>query len=903
MGVERTPGMPLVAGYKKDLVVASRPNPNAVQFYGMYHVTKRTDGTMVGSPIQAENGHGNPVNGHNGDPLYVDYSHGVRLVAGTMLVDRNEMTAAEVLAHPVYAWALSKEGPIASPRVPEHPQPPSKKSTAESEDEAYDEGPDDAAIDALLAVPPFTAGNRAFVGTPLTPARSKAAMRRNAANHPGQSGVDPARILTALQQYVDVSAVDAALAAYNTRNPQAPVDLGTKPIDAAFVEAIHQFQLKCYRDTRQHDGIAGTAVLDSLGFWPRTGMRASAQTNQWARERVRSNAKNIAGALAQTTDLTSGLRSSDWWDSFVSPCFLGWGLTRPIHVYFARKLRTAERWLLSQPRFTGSTPSELARVLAIDEEHVGGRDSEGSVSMHTLGLAIDIKYVGNPHVGDYRDKPNGAQFFTDVIKRAAARISGRTLTEDRFPQYLNTLGTDTARTTGDIYDELRQRDHDLRTYLALAEARKDLAVLRKEGVFVGRQARDPLNGFLNHDRDLVIALRDHACLVWGAVDLGSGASGDIMHFDCRLDDLGRAVFCGTIGTFNDKHPCWRRSTAPCARASERAGTTATPSREAFESAREDSAAVLEDDAGVEPPPLLKNPNASDPPGQTLYVNIALGDDTRCKTRDKNDRQKCLEYERFVIRPMTGIFIPEAYSPQPTVDLILYLHGFKTDVPGSDALIAEYWDKKYPEFGVREEIHDSGMNVILVAPTLALQAEAGDLVRGHGLDAYLDKVLAALKAYGPFKNQTPTLGNLILAAHSGAGVYMRLLATSTNHAAGAVRECWGFDSLYNSSDVAPWRRWAKGDPQTRRLYSYYRGGLPKDNSQSLEKDPSSGRIDKLSNIAAIPSQEPNHFKLVRLYLRERLQGTTFLRSTAARRAGTAGDKTTNSRSGSEEQEAP
>ena len=35
-----------------------------------------------------------------------------------------------------------------------------------------------------------------------------------------------------------------------------------------------------------------------------------------------------------------------------------------------------------------------------------------------------------------------------------------------------------------------------------------------------------------------MALRDHACLVWGAVDLGPGSSGDIMHFDCRLDDLG-----------------------------------------------------------------------------------------------------------------------------------------------------------------------------------------------------------------------------------------------------------------------------------------------------------------------------------------------------------------------------
>jgi hypothetical protein len=876
MGVERAPGMPLVAGYKKDLVIASHPNPRAVQFYGMYHVTTRAGGTVVGTPIQAENGPGTPVNGHNGDPLYVDYSHGVRLVAGTMLVDHSEMTAAEVLAHPVYSWALSKEGPIASPRVPDHPQPAPKESFEAAEDDGAA-----PAIDPLLAVPPFTAGKRAFAGTPLTPARSKAAIRRNAANHPGQSGVDPASLLKALQRYVDLPAVDAALAAYNARNPQAPIDPGTRPVDAAFVEAIHQFQVKCYRDTRQHDGIAGAAVLDSLGFWPRTGMRASAQTNDWAKERVRSNRQSIADALSQASDLTSGLSASNWWDSFVSPCFLGWGFARPIHVYFARKLRKAELWLLSQPRFAGSTPSDLARLLEIDEEHVGGRDNTASVSMHTLGLATDIKYVGNPHVGDYRDKPNGAQFFTDVIKRAAARISGVTLTEDRFPQYLHKLGTDTAKTTGDIYDELRRRDQDLRTYLALADAKKDLAELRKEGVFVGRQARDPLNGFLNHDRDLVIALRDHACLVWGAVDLGAGASGDIMHFDCRLDDVGRAVFCGTIGSFNDRHPCWRRSDPPCGRGSARAARAASPSREAFESAHEDAAAFVEDDAGAAAPPVMKNPNASDPPGQTIYVEIPLGRDSRCKTRDKTDRSKCAESESFALRPMTGIFIPDGYVPQPAVDIILYLHGHKTDVPGSDALIAEYWDRKYPVFGLREEINDSHMNVILVAPTLALKSEAGDLVRGHGLDTYLGKVLAALKAYGPYQTQSPVLGNLVLAAHSGGGVYMRLLATSRNSTAAAVRECWGFDSLYNSSDVEPWRRWAKGDPQARRLYSYYRGGWPKDNSEALERDPSTGRTDKLPNITTIPSREPDHFKLVRLYLRERLQGTTFLHSTAVK----------------------
>ena len=110
------------------------------------------------------------------------------------------------------------------------------------------------------------------------------------------------------------------------------------------------------------------------------------------------------------------------------------------------------------------------------------------------------------------------------------------LTEEKFPEYLYKLGTDPTKTTGQIYDELRERDQDLRKYLALAEASKDLETLKKGGVFVGRQPRDPLKGFLNLDRDLVIALRDHACLIWGAVDMGSNSSGDVMHFDCRLDD-------------------------------------------------------------------------------------------------------------------------------------------------------------------------------------------------------------------------------------------------------------------------------------------------------------------------------------------------------------------------------
>jgi GH24 family phage-related lysozyme (muramidase) len=53
-------------------------------------------------------------------------------------------------------------------------------------------------------------------------------------------------------------------------------------------------------------------------------------------------------------------------------------------------------------------------------------------------------------------------------------------------------------------------------------------------------AGDPATGFLNFDKDFVLALTD-AGLSWGAIDMG-GASGDIMHFDCRLDGKGKQAY-------------------------------------------------------------------------------------------------------------------------------------------------------------------------------------------------------------------------------------------------------------------------------------------------------------------------------------------------------------------------
>jgi hypothetical protein len=813
---------------------------------------------------------------------------------------------AEDFLHPIF----SQEEQYADESVPddaqEFPSGDDEELEGDWSDVEYDLPTTSFPItpDSLLAVPKFLPAKRATLGKLLTPAESMAAIRWNAEKHPIKSGVDPASILAVLEGYVDLSAINDAIANYNSQNSVAPIKLGAKPVDAVFAEAIHQFQIKCYRDSKQHDGFAGPSVLDSLGFWPRRGLISLAQTNKWAKEQVKSRRKGIETALSVTTDLTKDLTYSNWWNSFVNPCFLGWGFARPVHVYFVRKLRMAELWLLSQSRFAGKTPMELAALFEINEKHVGGRRESGSKSIHTLGLGIDIKYGGNPHIGDYRDKPIGAKRFSEVMRRAVAKISGQPLPEEKFPEYLNKLGTDTSRTTGQIYDDLVQRDQDLRRYLALPEASADLTAL-KIGVFKGRIERDPRKGFLNLDRDLVIALRDHACLIWGAVDLGTRASGDIMHFDSRLDDLGRAVYCGTGGWFNDKHPCWR---SPCPEASPRSGKVVkevlhaecedeyesepdglseNQSLERFAEERDELTGEFQDFSigteeveeellEAEAPPLLKNPAKSDPPGQTLYVEIKLGKDSRCaKWVEENKKKKCVQYTTFMIRPMTGIFIPENYSPQKAVDLVLYLHGNKTQIPGSDALIAEYWDgQKYPVFALREEINASRKNVILVAPTLALKSEAGDLVRRNGLDNYLNKVLEALTTYGPYKGQPLTIGNLILAAHSGGGIYMRKLATSGNQAAGKIRECWGFDSLYNSSDVGPWRLWAKEYPKTRFLYSYYRHGLPRTNSENLQKDLRGG-IQKLPNVFPIPSQEKDHFKLVRPYFRERLQGAAFL----------------------------
>jgi hypothetical protein len=205
-----------------------------------------------------------------------------------------------------------------------------------------------------------------------------------------------------------------------------------------------------------------------------------------------------------------------------------------------------------------------------------------------------------------------------------------------------------------------------------------------------------------------------------------------------------------------------------------------------------------------------------PPTSTLYVFLPLGGEAPA-------------------RPMTGIFIPQNFRIEPQIDIILYLHGHHRGGAWPTTLtIDQYWDRtRHPYFDFREGLNATRKNAILVAPTLGPRSESGKLIQRGGFDSYMDGVLTALSQFGPYRvnSQRPTVRSVILACHSGGGWPMRRLATSPSRYEAIIKECWGFDCLYNSGDEDAWASWAKAHPSSR-LYIHYGSGGTAGKSEAL-----------------------------------------------------------------------
>jgi hypothetical protein len=97
-------------------------------------------------------------------------------------------------------------------------------------------------------------------------------------------------------------------------------------------------------------------------------------------------------------------------------------------------------------------------------------------------------------------------------------------------------------------------------------------------------------------------------------------------------------------------------------------------------------------------------------------------------------------------------------------------------------------------------------------------------------------LEALKSCGAWSS-APSLGRLILAAHSGGGHPLYTIAAANGELADHLVEVWMLDALYGQ--VAGWARYLGAQPQLVARFTYYG---TRDNCQTLAKSARGPHVD-------------------------------------------------------------
>jgi hypothetical protein len=258
------------------------------------------------------------------------------------------------------------------------------------------------------------------------------------------------------------------------------------------------------------------------------------------------------------------------------------------------------------------------------------------------------------------------------------------------------------------------------------------------------------------------------------------------------------------------------------------------------------------------------------PTETLYLNIDLGLRRECVRN--NAKYECVEWLKHDVAPETGVFIPSGFIAAPQIDILIYLHGHKSGYvspKGEDMPIHRFWDHSVlPDFTFREILNASGRNLILVAPTIGPLSQSGSLKTNDGFTDFLSKVLAGIKQYSSTYSAVQydlSIRSIILAAHSGGGVPLRLIAqlAGTNSFANKIKECWGFDCTYSSSD-RDWYNWAKNNPDKSLYLFSIRGSSTATNAASIQNGKAA-----LPNIHIADSRTPHHNSVPGVHMTERL----------------------------------
>jgi hypothetical protein len=171
-----------------------------------------------------------------------------------------------------------------------------------------------------------------------------------------------------------------------------------------------------------------------------------------------------------------------------------------------------------------------------------------------------------------------------------------------------------------------------------------------------------------------------------------------------------------------------------------------------------------------------------------------------------------------IKPTAVYFPPKHAASSKKLDVVLWLHGFY--VKDHKCLFRGDLAR------IREQVRDSGKDVVLIAPFLGFEYAVGDSVAGNydikdlatprWGERYLDQIIAAISQFQTPNVKPPSLlqiGKLVIACHSGGGNGMRNLVGSLGKYQSSLTACWGFDCLYGASanpdDATFWYQWLSG----------------------------------------------------------------------------------------------
>lgn len=650
-------------------------------------------------------------------------------------------------------------------------------------------------VDAEAAEPVFTGPVRR-PGAPLPDAAAlKKAIQWNKKMHPKISGISLAELQVRLEKYIDRSILDDLVRQANAGASSPPYGSDEPTIVTLLAD---QFQRKTCRkptvgDTWKQctmDGTVAEDTLDALGFVYHLGKKTDLNLADQVNKTADKTLKKVKAIDFQGEE--PGLTAKTWWTYMVRPPWLGMPIKHGIHLVLLKRLRIAQQFLMSLQAYENLTPAELGKVLGLEEEHKGARPWTATRSMHTFGLGIDIEYTHNPWLSN---PERDTKKIAEITLRAAQFIGGKPKNQKGITaKLLHQLAVDNQDTTR-IYKILSEWSGWLRSYFALATDQKSIesqlpilnainpdigfikpgeslsnAAKRWAGIIksdfndfaaaVGRGGQDKeavRNGFMNLPRDLVLALREYACLAWGAVDFGPGESGDVMHFDCRVDGIGRAVRIAT------------GSAAPVE------GHRCIPDQARRTAQRE----------------FEYEQRTSQSPAQPLRFKFKSKKIPNYKDQD-GDLQST----------DCSIFVPGKLRNQKEITVLVFFHGLDTCKPHycSDP------DLVVRNFRLDDQVDKGQRNVALAVPVVFWNEKYMKDIKSawsaRHLNAFVEEVLDQI---GNKSGVRPSLVRLILAGHSKAyeiltplaNEFVKGVSDTTSGALGKLVEVWDMDTTYGT----------------------------------------------------------------------------------------------------------